>query len=57
MVKIQILGIAVILFGLVWYITLSGISFGNTDVHGLGTLISCLGLVITIIGTFKQEKK
>ena len=55
--KIQLLGIAVILFGLVWHITLSGITLGNTDIHGLGVLISCVGLAITIIGTFKKDKK
>ena len=55
--KILLFGIAVILFGLVWFITFSGITFGNTDVHGLGGLISCAGLAITVIGTFKKEKK
>lgn len=49
--KFALLGISIILFGIAWTLATSGSN--NT----VGLVISLIGLIVSVIGTFKLENK
>lgn len=58
--KLQLLGIAFILFGIAWLMYFG--MYGNIEVYARirdwgGVLILPVGLIITIIGTVKRGKE
>jgi len=54
--KIQLLGIAIILFGIAWYMMLSYMGqLNESAISTSGLIISAVGLFVTAIGLFKRD--